>query len=38
LVQADCALIELYNHFISHFETKINLLKFAHFTRKPDYC
>jgi hypothetical protein len=32
LVQAGDALIELYNHFISDFETKINLLKFAHFT------
>ncbi|TVU15909.1 hypothetical protein EJB05_39452, partial [Eragrostis curvula] len=26
------ALIQMYNHFISDFETKINLLKFAHFT------
>jgi 26S proteasome regulatory subunit N9 len=32
LVQAGDALIHLYNHFISDFETKINLLKFAHFT------
>lgn len=32
LVQAGDALIQLYNHFISDFETKINLLKFAHFT------
>ncbi|XP_051226347.2 LOW QUALITY PROTEIN: 26S proteasome non-ATPase regulatory subunit 13 homolog B [Lolium perenne] len=31
-VQAGDALIQLYNHFISDFETKINLLKFAHFT------
>lgn len=31
LVQAGDALIQLYNHFISDFETKINLLKFAHF-------
>nr|CAB3485620.1 unnamed protein product [Digitaria exilis] len=32
VVQAGDALIQLYNHFISDFETKINLLKFAHFT------
>ncbi|CAO2043555.1 unnamed protein product [Urochloa humidicola] len=32
VVQAGDALIHLYNHFISDFETKINLLKFAHFT------
>jgi 26S proteasome regulatory subunit N9 len=32
LVQVSDALIQLYNHFISDFETKINLLKFAHFT------
>lgn len=31
-VQAGDALIQLYNHFILDFETKINLLKFAHFT------
>ncbi|KAF8670210.1 hypothetical protein HU200_050740 [Digitaria exilis] len=31
VVQAGDALIQLYNHFISDFETKINLLKFAHF-------
>jgi hypothetical protein len=31
------ARIHLYNHVISDFETKINLLKFAHFWRKPDY-
>jgi 26S proteasome regulatory subunit N9 len=31
-VQAGDALIQLYNHFISDFETKINLLKFSHFT------
>ena len=31
-IQAGDALIQLYNHFISDFETKINLLKFAHFT------
>ncbi|KAL5703204.1 26S proteasome non-ATPase regulatory subunit 13 B [Ranunculus cassubicifolius] len=29
--QAGDALIQLYNNFISEFETKINLLKFAHF-------
>jgi hypothetical protein len=38
LVQVDDALIQLYNHFISDFQTKINLLKFTQFTRKPDYC
>ncbi|KAL6651311.1 hypothetical protein ACP70R_010236 [Stipagrostis hirtigluma subsp. patula] len=32
VVQAGNALIQLYNHFISDFGTKINLLKFAHFT------
>ncbi|OEL23142.1 26S proteasome non-ATPase regulatory subunit 13-like protein B [Dichanthelium oligosanthes] len=32
VVQAGDALIQLYNHFISDFETKINLLKFSHFT------
>jgi 26S proteasome regulatory subunit N9 len=31
-LQAGDALIQLYNHFICDFETKINLLKFAHFT------
>ncbi|KAL5215449.1 hypothetical protein ABZP36_006850 [Zizania latifolia] len=31
VVQAGDALIQLYNNFISDFETKINLLKFAHF-------
>jgi hypothetical protein len=31
-IQAGDALIHLYNHFISDFETKISLLKFAHFT------
>jgi 26S proteasome regulatory subunit N9 len=30
-IQAGDALIQLYNHFISDFETKINLCKFAHF-------
>jgi 26S proteasome regulatory subunit N9 len=30
-VQAGDALIQLYNNFISDFETKINLLKLAHF-------
>ncbi|KAL2525286.1 26S proteasome non-ATPase regulatory subunit 13B [Abeliophyllum distichum] len=29
--QADDALIQLYNNFITDFETKINLLKLAHF-------
>ncbi|XP_072958718.1 26S proteasome non-ATPase regulatory subunit 13 homolog B-like isoform X1 [Typha angustifolia] len=32
VVQAGDALIQLYNNFISDFETKINLLKLAHFT------
>ncbi|XP_044458895.1 26S proteasome non-ATPase regulatory subunit 13 homolog B [Triticum aestivum] len=31
VVQAGDALIQLYTHFISDFESKINLLKFAHF-------
>ncbi|GER26784.1 26S proteasome regulatory subunit family protein [Striga asiatica] len=31
LFQAGDALIQLYNNFISEFETKINLLKLAHF-------
>jgi hypothetical protein len=31
-IQAGDALIHLYNNFISDFETKISLLKFAHFT------
>lgn len=31
VVQAGDALIQLYNNFISDFETKINLLKLAHF-------
>ncbi|KAJ0964375.1 hypothetical protein J5N97_029497 [Dioscorea zingiberensis] len=31
VVQAGDALIQLYNNFITDFETKINLLKLAHF-------